>query len=1160
VISNNDGTPGASLTVSSLTLAGGAAINLFSATTSAPLAVTTLTNDSSANAVTITVSNPGGWMNGSTYNIVGYSTLGGTGGNNFAHIVNNLSARQAGTWGDSGTALTLAIAGDNPFWTGAANGNWNTADVNWKLVSANTNTAFLSTDDVLFNDNATGSTTVNINTADVVTNTTVFNNSTLNYTINSSGGFGISAGSLAKSGSGSLTINNANTFTAGTTLNAGTLNIGHASALGAAASPLTLNGGTLDATSALTTNSHPVNINGAFTFAGTNALNLGTSASSLGSAAGTSRTITVNASTLTIGGAIGNGATANSIVKNGAGALALSGASNFTGSATLNAGILRAEANAGALGAGTLVLAGGELQLAGDPPVVFGRNTTVTANTQITSDTVTASPGVTHTLGTLGIGANTLTIAKGANATGNTATVAFGTTTLSGAPTFSIGANSSLSIGALNDGGNVATITGAGFFRSSNTWAGSGGITLDAAFTGTATLSGTNTSTGTVIINGGTLIAQNNAALGSNTIGTTVNSGGTLDLSGTLGANALNLGTEVITVSGSGIGGNGALVNNGSNDQINATGRIVLAADTTFGGTKRWDLRSSTPTLDMGGFNITKVGVNQVSIVGATVSNPGNIVIDGGILGVETTTNLGGSSANSITVNSGATLNLFANTLPVAWTVNANSATISQNSGNATISGPVALTGANTVNVPGTSLTTSGIITGTGGFNKTGTGALIVSNTNTYDGTTTVTAGQVRISTADGLGSTVGGTSVVSGAALQINGGITTPSGENVSIAGGGSDFFGALQAGAGGGTWTGGISLADAAVRIGATTANTLTITGTIADGAGTGFNVSGQAGTGVVVLNPTTTNTYTGTTGVVRGIARLGKTDALPTGTVLDVDSVSTVADAAQFDLAGFNQTVAALQDTATTNVNGVVSNSAASLSTLTVNGSQTTEFNGVIQNGAGTVALTKDGSGSLRLSGVNTYSGATNVDGGTLLVSGSISGSAVTVTDGGTLGGIGATGPVTATTGATISPGLSPGILNVGALAMSSGSVLSIEINGLTVSTEYDQLSVTGTVDITGATLTLGGTYLTAPVVTYDLFTILLNDGSSDLVTGTFTGLAEGTLFTAVNGQDFTISYIGGDGNDIVLTAVPEPGSAALILGGLSALVGLRRRRRA
>jgi autotransporter-associated beta strand protein len=313
-------------------------------------------------------------------------------------------------------------------------------------------------------------------------------------------------------------------------------------------------------------------------------------------------------------------------------------------------------------------------------------------------------------------------------------------------------------------------------------------------------------------------------------------------------------------------------------------------------------------------------------------------------------------------------------------------------------------------------------------------------------------------------------------------------------------------------------------------------------------------------VVLNPTTTNTYTGTTGVVRGIARLGKTDALPTGTVLDVDSVSTVADAAQFDLAGFNQTVAALQDTATTNVNGVVSNSAASLSTLTVNGSQTTEFNGVIQNGAGTVALTKDGSGSLRLSGVNTYSGATNVDGGTLLVSGSISGSAVTVTDGGTLGGIGATGPVTATTGATISPGLSPGILNVGALAMSSGSVLSIEINGLTVSTEYDQLSVTGTVDITGATLTLGGTYLTAPVVTYDLFTILLNDGSSDLVTGTFTGLAEGTLFTAVNGQDFTISYIGGDGNDIVLTAVPEPGSAALILGGLSALVGLRRRRRA
>src|SRR5204862_186937 len=85
-----------------------------------------------------------------------------------------------------------------------------------------------------------------------------------------------------------------------------------------------------------------------------------------------------------------------------------------------------------ALGAGTLTLNGGtKLQLAGNTGINFGNNTTVAGDATIESDRLAAGAGVTHTLGTLSIGGNTLILARDASITSGTAGLTVGVTIVS---------------------------------------------------------------------------------------------------------------------------------------------------------------------------------------------------------------------------------------------------------------------------------------------------------------------------------------------------------------------------------------------------------------------------------------------------------------------------------------------------------------------------------------------------------------------------------------------------------------------------------------------------------------------------------------------------------------------------------------------------------
>ena len=121
-------------------------------------------------------------------------------------------------------------------------------------------------------------------------------------------------------------------------------------------------------------------------------------------------------------------------------------------------------------------------------------------------------------------------------------------------------------------------------------------------------------------------------------------------------------------------------------------------------------------------------------------------------------------------------------------------------------------------------------------------------------------------------------------------------------------------------------------------------------------------------------------------------------------------------------------------------------------------------------------------------------------------------------------------------TLAPGASPGQVGVtGDLSLDASSTLAVEVDGLVAGTSYDQVVVTGDVDVTGAALDVDLDGALDPAVG-TTFTIIDNQGVS-AVTGTFADLPEGQTFIA-GSEVLAVSYAGGDGNDVVLTVADVP----------------------
>lgn len=246
-----------------------------------------------------------------------------------------------------GKTLTLVIDTNEPIqWALSTAGIWDTLATNW-VDSVDAATTYRQTvtpgDQVMFNDDhIDADTTVTLNSTVNPASVTA-SNLLYNYTIT---GTGVIAGTapLTKLGSGTLTLDTANTYSGGTILSAGQLNVKRTASLGTGR--LTINGGLVDNTSGadLTlANNIAQSWNGDFTYIGSRSLNLGTGAVTPNN----NRQITVSSNTLTVAGIISG---AYGFTKAGNGTLTLTGANTFTGNVTVAGGTLYAGTSMTSLG------------------------------------------------------------------------------------------------------------------------------------------------------------------------------------------------------------------------------------------------------------------------------------------------------------------------------------------------------------------------------------------------------------------------------------------------------------------------------------------------------------------------------------------------------------------------------------------------------------------------------------------------------------------------------------------------------------------------------------------------------------------------------------------------------------------------------------------
>jgi len=754
---------------------------------------------------------------------------------------------------------------------------------------------------------------------------------TANFTTtvtDAAGAWNVTGGNLILGGTA---VNSAMTGTV--TLSGGTLDYNKSRAVGTGT--LAMNGGTLDNTNGTFTNvaTNAIAWNNNFTFLGTNSLSLGTSAVTMNA----SHTLTISANTLSIGGIISGAGFG--LTLNGSGTLDINGAtsSTYTGATTINGGTLQVDFRNAAAAKTNLLSASSALALGGGTLQLLGETGTATTNSQ------------TFNGATINSGASQIVMTPG---TDTTLTLALGAITRS--------AGGTVNISSAATTGNVVT--------TSSTTHVEGGIITSGVGTGSAFLTVGGTDWGA--ISGSDIIklasytagTTNSATIWKNATPTNVQitaspTGGSIATTSAINSLQYN-----DTVTASTITLAGSLV-------INTGGILVSSADTVdntiTGGTLEGSASGELVVIQNSAANLTIASViaNNTGATGVTKSGTGRLILSGantyngtttlnqGTLAINNNNAIGtgtGTQIGSLVINGGTLDNTSGSNVATTNNVQTwNNSFGFAGSGNLNLGTGAVTLGQNvTVTTAGatTNLTVGGIIGGSGlGLTETGTGTLVLAGANTYTGGTTVTGGTLNMSGANNFG--VGGFNVSSGT-MNVTGATNTFSG-TVNVSGGTANFTTTITDTAGAWNISGGtLLLGGTAVNSGMTGAVNLS-------GGNLDYNKSEAVGTGTLTISGGTLDNTNGTF-----------TNA----------ATNAVALNGNFSFAGTNSLN--LGTGATTLGANVTITTATAANNLTIGGVVT----------GSSLGITAGGTGNLVLSGANTYTGGTTVNGGTLDLTGS------------------------------------------------------------------------------------------------------------------------------------------------------------------------------